>query len=307
VIMLNDLVSIVVSTRNNRATITHVLRSAKEFTRKYSAELIVVEGGSSDGTYDAISRFMSENKGYFYRTLLLRDPGVSLSYARYLGFNHSLGEFVVFLDGDTILHPEFTENFGRRVLRDKSYDVIASHYLILKLDYYTGIFDLLVNVRTENPMDTSKPDLLPPARIFSRRSLIDIHGYPVLSKYFSEDRLATTLAVMKGYKYAYMRELKIIKVDEPSLASYLKKHVRYGEGFKKDLTTGGKSLLRNYIVTRRIMYLNLVLPVVSAMYALRAHRLYPGIKLRDTLSVFIMKHTIDLGTLLGELKSMLTT
>jgi len=300
-----ELVSFVVTTKNNRSTIFYTLKSIKRFTEcsNSDVEVIVVDGRSNDGTLNIAHEFVTRYKNSFYDVKLVQDPGKSLPYARNIGFKHSQGETVVFLDGDMILQYGFIKHF-KKVL-SKDYDVIAPGVEILKLDYSTEIFNLLVNIISKNSLNMSKPDIIPQARIFSREVLEKLNGYPPLSRYFGEDRIATALAIIKGSRYAYIPELKILKIDEPSFKAYFKKHVRYGEGIEGDLNKAGRRILRDYISVRRLTYLNILVPVLSVLYVLKAKQQHREANLTDLLEVFMLKYAIDLAMLLGELKAIL--
>jgi len=300
---MESLTSFVITTKNNRATLRYVLKSIRKFSEKYLTEVIIVDGRSTDGTFELARSFVSENKHVFYRVLLLQDPGASLSYARHLGFKQSIGEYVVFLDGDIMLHPDFIMNFGEEVLMKSDADAISVHSIILGVDRYTELFNMFFNVIAG--ITPKVPSLILPARIFRREALEKLGGYPVLSRFFGEDRIVTALIITKGLKYNYVPKLKIIKIDEPSLRSYFKKHVRYGEGIVEDLSKAGKRVLRGYILIRRLTYLNILVPVLSVLYMLKAKQQYREANLTDLLEAFMLKYAIDLAMLLGELKAVL--
>lgn len=295
------MISIIVVTKNNKSTIKSVLESTKKFAEKYKTELIVVDGKSQDGTYETARKFLETYSSLFVRTALLQDPGISLSYARHIGYTHSKGDIVIFLDGDTILSNTFIEKFETVMRRD--YDVIIPSFTILSIDKATRIFNYTFNIIERTSVNLKKSSIIQPARIFTRRILEQLHGYPPLSRYFGEDRVATSLAMLKTSKIAYMPELKIIKIDDPTLAAYIKKHVRYGKGIRRDLTPTAKQLLRDYIIARRATYINLVLPAISAIYAAYTFHAFRNILI--SLQVFAMKYIIDISMLMGELISAL--
>jgi len=300
---MRRIVSFVIVTKNNRATITFTLASIKQFAKAYTTELIIVDGMSNDGTYDMIKDFALRNYKQFYKVKIIKDPGTSLSYARNVGFEQSSGDIVIFLDGDMLLHPSFAKNFKLSIIND--YDLLAPNISVMKLDYYTELFDVLLDVVNAYSFLLNKPDIVPQARIFTREALEKLHGYPRLSKYFGEDRLTTALAISIGLRYAYLPSLSIIKIDEPSFKAYIKKHIRYGSGIIDDLSNFGKCLLRGYILTRRLTYLNLVLPVISALYAFTALKILKNKRMREVLSIFAFKYVIDLSMLVGEIKALL--
>jgi len=294
-------ISIIVVTKNNKSTIRTVLESTKKFAEKYKTELIVVDGKSQDGTYETARKFLETYSSLFVRTALLQDPGISLSYARHIGYTHSKGDIVIFLDGDTILSNTFIEKFEKVMKSD--YDVIIPSFTILSIDKATRIFNYTFNIIERISVNLKKSSIIQPARIFTRRILEQLHGYPPLSRYFGEDRVATALAILKTSKIAYMPELKIIKIDDPTLAAYIKKHMRYGKGIQRDLTPTAKQLLRDYIIVKRVTYFNVILPVTSVIYATYAFHAFKNTLV--SLQVFAMKYIIDISMLIGEVISAL--
>jgi glycosyltransferase involved in cell wall biosynthesis len=90
---VND-VTVVVPTRNAARTLARCLESVRAQTR--SAELIVVDNGSTDGTAEIAGRYADR--------VLARGP--ERSAQRNLGWRTGRGEIVVFLDADMVLDPD---------------------------------------------------------------------------------------------------------------------------------------------------------------------------------------------------------
>jgi hypothetical protein len=98
----DSLVSVVVPTRNARRTIETCLRSIRAQTYP-AVELIVVDNGSTDGTWTAAVR---------HADLALRG-GPERSAQRNLGIAHAAGEWVLYVDADMELYPEVVERAVR--------------------------------------------------------------------------------------------------------------------------------------------------------------------------------------------------
>jgi hypothetical protein len=95
---MSPVVSVVVPTRNAAGTIETCLRSIRAQT--YPAlELIVVDNGSTDGTWDAAVR----------RADLALRGGPERSAQRNLGIAHATGEWVLYVDADMELRPDVVE------------------------------------------------------------------------------------------------------------------------------------------------------------------------------------------------------
>jgi len=80
----------------------------------------------------------------------------------------------------------------------------------------------------------------------------------------------------------------------------LEKHSRYAIGTHRDLTKLGKTLLRNYIILRRLNHINVFLPILSVIYAWKTYTLIRS--LGNSTEVALMKYIVDSAMLIGDLK-----
>jgi glycosyltransferase involved in cell wall biosynthesis len=293
--------SIIVATKNNKITIGPVLFSTLLLARQFDTELIIVDGKSRDGTLDVIKTFLARYGNLYTAAEVLQDPGLSLSYARHMGVKKSKGDVLILLDGDTMLTPSIIHL--EEELKDN--DLLALSTIILPLDKSTKIFDTfqyIVNFLTTTQPNIRfiDPSFLPPARVFKRKVLENMKGYPPLSRFFGEDRILTTLAVQLGFRYKYTLKIKLIKIDDPSYQAYWKKHFRYGKGIVYDIVPLGKSLLKKYIIIRKITYINLVFPILSFLFFIRTYLHTKSLK--PSLDIFLFKYFIDLAMFLGEIE-----
>jgi glycosyltransferase involved in cell wall biosynthesis len=263
----------------------------------------MVDGNSRDDTPRIFNDFAEKYGNCFTSVKFLRDPGISLSYARHLGFKNSTGDVLIFLDGDTPLSGSF-KYYLERELEDS--DLIALISECIPLDRATKIFNWFMKTVSYIQSETvsqgkvlSDPSILPPARIYKRKVLEKIKGYPVSSRFFGEDRVATALAVRFGFRYKFSKLLKLIKIDEPGYKYYWRKHYMYALKIHEDVTSLGKQILRVYVVSRRINYLNTIFPVISLLYGFDAYR-YTKV-VGKAIEVALMKYFIDVAMFLGDL------
>jgi hypothetical protein len=99
-------VSIVVPARNEAGNVPNIFERTKHLT---NAELIFVEGQSSDGTYEAVQRAIDTAAGMPAR--LFRQAGTGKGDAVRLGFSQAIGDVLIILDADLTVPPEDLPRF----------------------------------------------------------------------------------------------------------------------------------------------------------------------------------------------------
>jgi glycosyltransferase involved in cell wall biosynthesis len=101
--------SIIVPAHNEERYIEKTLRSLVDLEYpKESYEVIVIENGSSDRTLEKASAFASEN----IRIVKMKGLGVSAARNRGISEANEKADWLLFLDADTQLLPEFLKEFN---------------------------------------------------------------------------------------------------------------------------------------------------------------------------------------------------
>jgi cellulose synthase/poly-beta-1,6-N-acetylglucosamine synthase-like glycosyltransferase len=118
--MTQPSVSVVVIGRNEGARLEQCLRSvAAMHDPGILIETIYVDSGSNDGSVALASRLGAA-------TIALHAARPTAALGRNSGWRAASGEFVLFLDGDTVLHPEFVSN-SIAEFEDPSVAVVWGH------------------------------------------------------------------------------------------------------------------------------------------------------------------------------------
>ncbi len=95
------LVSVVVIGRNEGARLERCLRSVNAMIPDgFTTEIIYVDSGSTDDSLALAQRLGA-------RTIPLSSPRPTAALGRNAGWRAARGQYILFLDGDTILHPDF--------------------------------------------------------------------------------------------------------------------------------------------------------------------------------------------------------
>ena len=93
----------------------------------FQAEIIVVDDGSKDNTGEVAQAF-GEAVKYIYQ------DNQGLAAARNTGIENTTGEFVVFLDADDLLPPDYIKNQLENFRKNEAADISVCHCLLLDLD-----------------------------------------------------------------------------------------------------------------------------------------------------------------------------
>ncbi len=106
--------SIIICTYNRRTMILTALSSLRKQTFPYKYfEIIIIDNGSTDGTFDAVQTYIDmpyKKQGEeILRVQCLHEARNGLSYARKTGLEAATGEIVVFLDDDIVVDARFLE------------------------------------------------------------------------------------------------------------------------------------------------------------------------------------------------------
>ena len=98
-------ISLIVSTYNRPEALILVLKSIECQTLPPS-EVIIADDGSDEKTKDLISEFNSQSNLEIIHSFQ-EDLGFRAAEARNKAISISKSDYIILVDGDTILHPEF--------------------------------------------------------------------------------------------------------------------------------------------------------------------------------------------------------
>jgi glycosyltransferase involved in cell wall biosynthesis len=160
--------SIIIATYNAAATLTRCLRSIVSQTSR-EWQIVVADGGSTDGTQDILSKHNSEIAYWQSRP----DAGIYDAWNQAL--KHATGEYVCFLGADDSLRSEqVLERIFSAIGRER-YDLVSSRCLLVdasgrSLDEFGGAWDY---ARLPRRMGIAHPGLLHRRDLFSRYGCFD--------------------------------------------------------------------------------------------------------------------------------------
>lgn len=159
--------SIVTSNLNNRNGLQATLDSISRQVTMEKVEYIVIDGGSSDGSLELLSRYKS------IIDILISEPDDGIADAFNKGVKNSKGDFIYFLNSGDVFA---CENCTAKIIPRLS----SSDYLYLgniSIKNYRNNEDVFVNTSTMNWSKQIFRNYIPHQALFISRSLFERYGY----------------------------------------------------------------------------------------------------------------------------------
>ena len=156
---INSLVSIIIPCYNGELFIKKTIDSALNQTYK-KLEIIIVNDGSKDKTYEEICRYEAQG------VKIINKPNTGVSDSRNIGMKYASGDYIMFLDADDILEPDYLERRIELLEKDKTLDFCTGEIIwidengkLLKMPKKQyGIYEnTMLNVAAFNPIFSTCP------------------------------------------------------------------------------------------------------------------------------------------------------
>ena len=227
------LVSIIIPTYNTKQYICEAIDSALAQTYK-NIEIIVVDDGSTDNTKDILEEYIHKNQIIYHY-----QKNMGLSSARNTGILLSKGDYILCLDADDKIEPEYLQETAP-ILRDKA-DIGIVYTWVKTFESENDIwklseFDLFSLLQKNRLVATA---------LFRKEIWQKIGGYDEKMKIGLEDWDFWIRAYLAGYKFAnipkalFLYRKKQVSMVTKLQANYFKaaKYIRlkYKEVYFKSL------------------------------------------------------------------------
>jgi len=242
-------ISIIIPAKNEAKVISRLLDSIlnQDYPRNM-LEVIVVDGNSSDGTYEIVRKYM--NKYKFIRVIREDNP-CGKPHGLNQGLKHAKGDLIGIFDADSIL----PNNLFRKVSEYFNDDgIIAVQGKLISINEGQNILTRLVALEEKTWYNLvmkgrERLGLFVPLTgncFFIRRdTLLDLGG-------FKEDELAEDLELSlrlykKGYRVKYIDEIFSYQEAPSKLESLITQRTRWYRGYIKNLIKYGSITKLNFL------------------------------------------------------------
>ena len=105
-LLMNYDISVVIPMYNSSRTIERALRSIEMQVKVEFNEVIIIDDGSTDNSYEVVNAFKGESR---LNIIVFRQVNNGVSSARNLGIQKASGKYIAFLDSDDEWHPDKTK------------------------------------------------------------------------------------------------------------------------------------------------------------------------------------------------------
>jgi succinoglycan biosynthesis protein ExoA len=143
-------VTLVMTVLNDAPGTRDVLDSLAAQSRKPD-EIIIVDGGSTDGTLEVITDAATQNQA----VRLLRAPGANIARGRNLGIAAATGELIVLTDSGCRLHPDWLARITAPFDADPATEFVGGFY---RIDPHTLLEAVVGLITLRGTLDPIAPD-----------------------------------------------------------------------------------------------------------------------------------------------------
>ncbi len=243
-------ISVIVTVKNEASSIARLLDSLQAQTRPPS-EVVIVDGGSTDGTVEQISLYRDK----LPIKLLIRE-GSHISQGRNEAIAAASGEIIASTDAGVSLVPQWLDQLTRPLEEDSSIDVVSGFFLP---DPHS-VFEVAMGATLLPALADIKPErFLPSSRsvAFRKEAWEKVGGYPDWLDY-CEDLMFDFALRDAGYRFFFAPRALAYLRPRSSLRAFWRQYSRYARG------DGKADLWRKRHAIRYLTYL-LVAPMLVTM------------------------------------------
>ncbi len=158
--------SVVVPTLNESLNIARTLRYISSIDPL--AELIVVDGGSTDGTIEIAKKYANK--------VIVAKTG-TIGAARNVGAKAAKGEVILFVDADTLPHVEFIEKI--RTICSRDHKVVGAGCLIMPrgVNFFESLFFYFLNFLVYLSVQVGRPSIAGSCVAYRRKAFWKVGGF----------------------------------------------------------------------------------------------------------------------------------
>ena len=215
-------VSIILTTLNEASDIDALIKC---FLNQSAApdEVIIVDGGSTDGTGDILAKYAAQ----YPKIRFFERPGLNIAQGRNFAITMAKGSIMAVTDGGCLPDKNWLKNLIAPIIDNWECDAVAGRFDIDYKNEFEFFSGLLCTPQEQEDEHTRL--FYGRNSAFTKRIWKLVGGYPEWL-YTAEDTLFAKQAKAAGAKIAYAPDAKVSWRPRPSLAKLMKMFFLYGRG-----------------------------------------------------------------------------
>ncbi len=198
-------------------------------------EIIIVDGGSNDKTYNILKNYSKKNK----LVNVYQERGANIARGRNLAISKAKGEIILVSDAGCILDKDWIKDTLKYFPKE---DIVAGSYKAIVKNNFEYFQNLLVIKKVNRPARMSSRNIA-----FKKKCWGKVGGYPEKSLTGEDNRFNINL-MEREYKIK-VNPKKLISWDmRPTLSKFAKQYYLYGKGDSVQGNLWKKTLKKNFIM-----------------------------------------------------------
>lgn len=236
-------------------------------------EIIIVDDGSSDTTFDVISLLKKKGK---IRVIHQENAGKATALNRAVSEAH--GDYVLCMDADSVLNPDAIEIGIKYFEHDPQVAAVAGSVEIGNVKNAITSFQKLEYISGLNLFKVAQSFLgsvivIPgPIGLFRKDLLLEVGGYR--AKTFAEDCELTIRLLMAGYKTLYDAKMVALTEAPEDFNSLISQRYRWNRGIVQAIRENAIWLLRphkslkNFLIIIYMFLESVFIPVANFVFGM---------------------------------------
>ncbi|MCS6835897.1 MAG: glycosyltransferase [Anaerolineae bacterium] len=215
-------ISLIVTVLNEADNIARLLDSLLAQTR-LPDEVVIVDGGSTDGTQAILSRYRA-----CMPLQVIVQAGCNISQGRNLAIQHANGDILAITDAGVVLPADWLERLCAPLLADESLHVSAGFFVA---DPH-NVFEAALGATTLPSADEIQPErFLPSSRSVAvrRAAALAVGGYPEWLDY-CEDLIFDLRLQARYAPFVFVPQAAVRFRPRPNLRAFYKQYRLYARG-----------------------------------------------------------------------------
>jgi len=231
-------VSLIATVLNEGQSIRTLLESLRGQLRPPD-EVVIVDGGSSDGTYEFLTSQSSELP---FPLRASQAPGCNISEGRNLAINNASGEVIAVTDAGVRLHPAWLESLVAPFDQPQAPDVSCGFFESEPHSFFEWVLGAITLPRVD---EIDPATFAPSSRsvAFRKAAWQAVGGYPEWLDY-CEDLIYDFRLRDAGFRFSFSPQAMVGFRSRKNLKAFFKQYYRYARGDGKADLYFGRHLLR---------------------------------------------------------------